>query len=894
MDRFEASLSRALVRWVREVDANARGILVAIAGVTVAFFVYAAMTLGINSDNVTLVAEHLPARQNYLEFARSFPNIENVMLVVVDGETPEVAREATYTLRDALAKRPDLFHEVYIPGSGDFFEKHGLLYRELDDLDEFALQIANAQPILTALEREPTVANLASLIQTGLEQADQNGPGIDELAGLLDQVGEATVEAYQEFPLAVSWEEILLRGSSVDSVTQWTIVVDPVLDFGSLFAAEAPMQEIRRIALENDLDPDRGVTIRLTGNPVLNYEEMAGLLWDIGLGGVITFFFVILVLFRALRSLRLVIASVVTLLVGLVWTGAFAAAAVGALNLISIAFAILFIGLGVDFAIHFGMAFAAERRDQGLPCEAAIAAAIDSIGASLVLCGFTTAIGFLVFWPTEYRGVAELGAIAGVGMFIILFLTLTLFPALMLGWLKIPDDLVVPAPTRVDRGLALRLARTPRMVVTIGVLAGLGALPLLLQLRFDAHVIEMRDPDTRSVQAFRDLLADGNSSPWYVNLMATDETQAAEVSRALEARPEVGRTVRLASYVPTDQEEKLEILEDLSFLMEAPPRGVPEAPRYSVGEQRDALRDLLSVLTDAERPDEDSPLRTSLDALEDRLRTFLARLERGDDTERALADFRAVLLERFPAEIARFRNSLAVSEVALEDLPEELVGRLRARDGTLRIQAYPEDELQDFDSLKRFVSSVLEVDPKAAGIAINLVEFGEATARSFRQALFSAAIAISALLFLLWRRPADVGLVLAPLALGSILTCASMAVIDMSFNFANVLVLPLLFGIGVDSGIHLVHRARHDAAGAGGSLVESATAGAVFYSAMTTTLSFGTLALSGHEGMHTLGVMLTIGMFFTVVANLVFLPALLVVAGVSKPTEAGATEADAA
>jgi predicted RND superfamily exporter protein len=205
---------------------------------------------------------------------------------------------------------------------------------------------------------------------------------------------------------------------------------------------------------------------------------------------------------------------------------------------------------------------------------------------------------------------------------------------------------------------------------------------------------------------------------------------------------------------------------------------------------------------------------------------------------------------------------------------------LRAPDGTLRIQAYPEEELQDFDALKRFVTSVLEVSPKAAGIAINLVEFGEATARSFRQALLSAAIAISTLLFVLWQRPKDVGLVLAPLALGSMLTCASMALLDMSFNFANVLVLPLLFGIGVDSGIHLVHRARRDASTSGHSLVESTTAGAVFYSAMTTTLSFGTLALSGHEGMRTLGVMLTIGMFWTVVANLVFLPALLVVTGV--------------
>jgi predicted RND superfamily exporter protein len=185
-----------------------------------------------------------------------------------------------------------------------------------------------------------------------------------------------------------------------------------------------------------------------------------------------------------------------------------------------------------------------------------------------------------------------------------------------------------------------------------------------------------------------------------------------------------------------------------------------------------------------------------------------------------------------------------VSGVGFDDLPAELTRRLQTEDGVARIQVYPADELQDFETMKRFVTSVLSVEPKAAGIAINLVEFGEATARSFRQALLSAAVAISSLLFLLWRRPADVALVLAPLALGSLLTCASMALLDMNFNFANVLVLPLLFGIGVDSGIHLVHRARHDAARNQVPLVESATAGAVFYSAMTTTLSMRACAPS--------------------------------------------------
>lgn len=885
---LQRMLTPRLQRWLQFIAARPTTISTVGVVMTLAFFVYAFLFLGINADNLSLVSKSLTSRQNHAAFSALFPNLEEAMLVVVDGETPALAREATDALAAELESMGDTFRDVYVPGGGKFFEEHALLYRTTEELDEFADQLAALQPVLASLESDPSLVQLAELVRLGFEANGDSGVDPSQWTALLDEVGNATVTVYEEAPVRISWETMLLAGSDLEIPTRRVIVVDPHLDYERILVAGATIDAIEEATHAVGLDTMPGVQVRVTGNPALNHEEMLGLAWDIGGAGVFCFMLVAVILYFAFRSWQLVIASLATLLIGLIWTGAFAAVTIGELNLISIAFAILFIGLGVDFAIHFGMAFTAERREKGLPNAGALAAAVDSIGASLVLCGFTTAIGFLVFLPTEYRGVAELGAIAGAGMFIILFLTLTLFPALLLGWLEIPNDYKVPAPTRIEQGLAIRLARIPRAVCAVAVLAAIGAVPLLFNLRFDAHVIEMRDPDTPSVQAFRDLLADGNTSPWYVNLLASNPDRAAELAETLEARPEIGRTVQLSSYVPEDQEEKIEILDDLGFMLEAPARGPDGAPTYSVQEQTEALITLHGVLRNANRPPEDSILVASLDALEARLTVFLERIESETKPERVLAEFQAVLLEQFPDEIGRFRRSLSVSGIELATLPEELVRRLRAPDGTLRIQAYPEEELQDFESLKQFVTAVLEVDPKAAGIAINLVDFGEATARSFRQALLSAAIAISTLLFVLWRRPADVALVLAPLTLASILTCASMVIIDMSFNFANVLVLPLLFGIGVDSGIHLVHRARHDAdqeteGVAGGSLVESSTAGAVFYSAMTTTLSFGTLALSGHEGMRTLGVMLTIGMFWTVIANLVVLPALLVVTGISKP-----------
>jgi len=869
-----------LQQWLDMIAGRANTVVTVCVGLTLVLLVYVFFNLGINSDNLSLVSKSLESRKNHAAFAALFPNLEEAILVVIDGETPALARDATHALAAELESMGETFKNVYVPGGGTFFEENALLYRTPDELEDFADQLLRLQPLLASLERDPSLVKLAQIVRLGLDSANEAALDPSQWTSLFDQLSEATVSIYEEAPLRVSWETLLLAGSDLEIPTRRVIVVDPYLDYEKILVADSSMNAIAAAVIATGLDALPGVQVRVTGNPALNHEEMLGLARDIGGAGVFCFLLVAGLLYFAFRSWRLVIASLSTLLVGLIWTAAFAAATIGEVNLISIAFAILFIGLGVDFAIHFGMAFAAERRDHGLPSREALHKAIDSIGASLVLCGFTTAIGFLVFLPTEYRGVAELGAIAGAGMFIILFLTLTLFPALMLSVLQIPDDVVVRAPTRIDRAIALRLARTPRLICGAALLAGIGSIPLLLQLRFDAHVIEMRDPDTPSVQAFRDLLADGSTSPWYVNVMAQDPQMAADIAERLEERPEIGRTVRLTSYVPEDQDEKIEILDDLAFLMEAVPRTADSTPRYSAEEQIQALRELRDVLRDVERPKQDVLVVASLDALERRLSTFLVRIEKDPDPNPTLAEFEAVLLERFPEEIRRFRRSLSVTPIALEDLPPDLVRRLRAPDGTLRIQAYPEEELQDFETLKRFVTSVLEVSPKAAGIAINLVEFGEATARSFRQALLSAAIAISTLLFVLWQRPKDVGLVLAPLALGSMLTCASMELLGMSFNFANVLVLPLLFGIGVDSGIHLVHHARRDASTSGHSLVESTTAGAVFYSAMTTTLSFGTLALSGHEGMRTLGVMLTIGMFWTVVANLVFLPALLVVTGV--------------
>jgi len=874
VSRSENLITDALVSWTAAVSRRPGAVVVATGVATLGLAFYAATHLGIDSDNVGLIAKDLPSRRNHEAFAALFPNLENALLIVVEAETPELSRDAADVLTEQLRLRPDAFTDAYIPGGGSFFERTGLLYRSVPELEEFADRMARVQPLLAELERDASISNFTSLVRQGLDAMGDASDEADQWAKVLDQIGRATVEVYSEYPLAVSWEDMLVEGSSLDVRNRRVIIAHPVLDFESVFAAARPLKIIHELSDDLGYTAEHGVSIRVTGNPALNYEEMIGIAWDVGGSGVFCFALVVGILVIALRSVKLVAAAVIALLSGLIWTLAFAAFAIGHLNLVSVTVAVLFIGLGVDFAIHLGMSYA-DLLHAGRSNLQAQEGAVRSVGSSLVLCTVTTAIGFFVFIPTDYRGVAELGLISGVGMFIILFLTLTLMPALLCTWL---------APSgreRASGGLRFRDRwwthpdRYGAWVRRIAAVAFVGALCLLPDARFDENIINMRNPHTESVQAFNDLLSQsGMASPWFINAVAPDLESAQRLADRLNDLESVAHTVTLRDYVPAQQAEKREILADIGYFFPPAISSGDPPVRKSVEEQIDALRELHAYLGHTGAVLGDSPLRDSMRALRAELERFLEKVEGDGDAETALANLQTVLLSGFADQMKRLRNALEPSEVALADLPAPLVARMIAADGSARVQIYPRESLIDEMAFSQFVAEVQEIAPNAAGVAINLVGFADATKSSFRQALISALIAIAVLLWMLWRQFVDVVLVLAPLILSSLLTCAAMVLLDLPFNFANVIVIPLLLGVGANSGIHLVHRAKYITRD-GEELLATTTARAVFYSALTTAVSFGTLAFSSHRGMASLGIVLTIGMILTIVCTLVVLPALL-------------------
>lgn len=872
MTEIEARLAGGLARFVAKAARRPGWVIGVVVAITLALMPYIALNLGINSDHTRIVSPDIPSQIAHREFSALFPILDDAILVVIDGDSPERARAASVALEQALERRPDLVHRLYEPGGGEFFERHGLLYRTPEELETFADHMLQMQPIIGAIEADPSLASFTRLIRQGLGNVDAAEGNADQWSKILDRINRAAVSVYSEYPVSVSWEELMLRGSALEVRTRRVLVVDPVLDFESILPARAVIEGIHELIQELELVPGRGVTVRLTGNPALNHEEMWGLAWDIGGAAVFCFGIVAFVIRRALGWWSITFAALTTLIVGLVWTAAFAAAAIGHVNLVSICFAILFIGLGVDFSIHLGMQYA-HLRNQGVGHAQALDGGVRAVGSSLVLCTATTAIGFYCFVPTDYLGVAELGLVSGTGMVIILILTLTLFPALLTVWQGTDRDGGEEGSLRFASQSFHWIDQHAAWVRRSALVAAVGGACLLPFADFDPDVVKLRDPSTESVQAFADLLDQNDvSSPWFANALAPDLESAEPLRAKLKQLPEVAEIVTLTDFVPKDQEEKREILEDLAFIFEVVPvlDGTEEpTPEDQVAALRD-LRDFLVAMPDLGESD----LAASVDLLRAQLDQLIARIELDEDPSVALAALEEALLGRLPAQMTLLRSAFTPDPVTLDSLPADLRERMIAPDGRARIQIFPAQHLGREEALEQFALAVSGAVESPTGLAVNLVEFSRVTVESLTQALFIAVGLIATLLLILWRRVRETLLVLTPLALGAILTVATTVLVGLSFNFANIIVLPLMLGIGVDSAIHLVHRARAEQLAVGG-LMGTTTARAVFFSAITTVVSFGTLTFSSHGGMASLGALLVIAMSFTLLSNLVVLPAIL-------------------
>jgi hypothetical protein len=339
-------------------------------------------------------------------------------------------------------------------------------------------------------------------------------------------------------------------------------------------------------------------------------------------------------------------------------------------------------------------------------------------------------------------------------MFIVFFFTTTFFPALLSSWLRCDAPEVPPHAFKLEKSAFNVVESRPALVRWTALVLGFAAVASFPYATFDANNVLLRDAESESVSTFDELLAgEDEASPWFANALAPDFPAARELADRLAELDVVSTAITLEDYVPDDQVEKREILMDLAFLLE--PTGARVHEARSSEEERAALRE-LAVLLRARAGEVGPELATSMALLEEELDDFLAQPDPGDVRLTTLDE---VLLDPMPRQIARLRRALEPDEVTLESLPTEIVRRMIASDGRVRVQAYPATDLRKPNALPRFVHAITAIEPSATGMAVNLVGFGDATVESFQQALISAIVLITIFVLVLWRRLREAALV---------------------------------------------------------------------------------------------------------------------------------------
>jgi len=818
--------------------------------------IYDVARFSINTDIEALLSPNLPWHQRQLELTQAFA--QKGITAVVRAPSPENAALATSALADKLAKDPNLYRQVTQPDSGDFFDRNGLLYGSLSDVRTTAEGLSRARPFLAALAADPSLRGVANVLASAAESVRAGRLKLEQLAWPLSLAKTTLGDVLAGKPAFFSWQE-LLRGHALPaSDSRHFVEVAPKLDFTALQPGRAATEGIEKAAA--DLT-SLGADVRLTGQVPMNDDQFSVIRSSALRDTLTAALGVLVVLWLALRSFKLIASVFFSLVVGLSATAALGLVMVGSFNLISIAFFVLFVGLGVDFGIQFSVRYRTERHELG-SLRQALCSAAHKTGKPLSLAAAATAVGFFAFLPTSYRGLSELGLIAGCGMLIAFLCSITLVPAMVTA-LNPPGE---PAPIgfKVLAPVDDFLQRHRVAVILCTFLGVLAGTPLLFHLSFDFNPIDLQNPTSPSVVTYRQLQSEPQTSGNDAEILAPSLDQADQIAKRLASIPEVSQALTLTNFIPADQEQKIAALHAAAHALGPAlnPRRRPAPP--SDQEDVASIRHAADAL--------DQAAAGAQGSVADDARSLAGLLRQLAD---AAPDTRSraakAIISPLDYDLARLSKSLAPQTITLQNLPPNLVRDWMLPDGRARVQALPKGDPNDIEVLRKFAIAVLHAEPSAAGAAVSYYESARTVTRAFIEAGVLALVAISILLYIALRRTTDVLLTLIPLLLAGAVTLQVSVLWGLPLNFANIVALPLLLGVGVAFKIYYIMAWRAGKTG----LLQSTLTRAVIFSAMTNAVAFGSMWVSNYPGMSSMGKMMALALLCTMAAAVLFQPVLM-------------------
>ena len=862
--------------------------------------VLAVLSLWVTAQGLTfktgrgdLVAKGLPYVERYENYRGQFEDLDG-MVVVVESEKPTEMSDFAEVLGKKLQAVPHLFSKVVYKIDTSYFRSRFLLYFNQDELETFSRKLESHQnflvavngspglhPLLSSINAEISFGMVDSLLTDFLGEEEEKESDSDEDLTLLIRVLEEMTRFLSGETIYRSPWQALFKGDTVSLREQGYMVsknedmlfmlVVPNDDETSFTGYKDSVERARQLIAETRKEFP-AIKVGLTGEDVISSDEMVTTQDDVETASKIALAGVALLFIIAYQGVIKPLLALFCLLLGLSWTMGFTTLTIGHLNILSVVFTTILIGLGIDFGIHILERFK-EERQQGNELLPALQKTLQGTGKGNFSGAITTAIAFGAMVLTDFIGIVELGWIAGWGIIFCMIAMLLVLPALITleeKWRK-PIYVQIKSSTEKERGQIDKLFDHYYLIIAVCTVLVLIASLSLKDLRFDYNLLNLQAKGTEAVKYEMKIIESAGRSAWSAAILADSLEEVREKESQLKALPTVAQVKSITRVIPNHQKENADIIRKSLAPTLKDLKVEPEDVDFSWKALNKALKGIQFKLQGREGNELDQ-LQIARNLIKS-FREQSQKMEPGLAAQR-LDIFSQLLFKDYRNLIDELKVNAVVDLVRLEEIPEELRKRYISQTGKYVANIFPSVDIWNLDERKKYLNDLRSVDPNVTGTAVHMFESTRLMKEGYVNGGLYAMIAIIIYVSFLFRNIRTVFFVLLPVLVGSVWTVGVMEMIGLKLNMANLVILPLILGIGVVNGIHITHRYREEE-DKDASVLTKSTGQAVLLSSLTTMIGFGSMMVANHYGVFSLGLILTLGVFNCLVASVTFLPALL-------------------
>jgi uncharacterized protein len=843
---------------------------------------YTVQHLEFHTDRNDLVGSEKRYHQNFLRLKEEFPTQDD-LVVVVESENLEKNRQFVERLGARLEAEPDLFTDVFYKGDLRMMGSKALLFVPEESLAEMLESLQDFRPFIEQFAQATNLNSFFKLVnqrfRTARAEANPENQALLNALPALERIVGETAGSLRQTGTPASPGINLLFGAGPEAEREMYITFAE----GRLYlvTARARHESLNANAIErlrelvHQIQADvPGLNVGLTGEPVLEYDEMVQAQKDTSMASMVALVLCAMIFIFGYYETGRPLKASLCLLVGLGYTMAFTTFFIGHLNILTITFAPILIGLAIDFGVHLITRYEEELR-HGQTEQAAIERAFVHTGQGIFTGAFTTAGAFFAMAWTDFKGIQEMGIICGAGMLLCLIPMMTLLPVLLLrGRQNVIDHTQGERLKRRAQIEQLWLSRPVHVVVATIVFSAV----CVLQFRnvyFDYNLLNMQSKNLPAVVYEHKLIDSASKSVLFAAVVADTLEESKALIAKLEELPAVAGVDSMAEFLTQDQSEKLglvrRIKQEAELIQFAP---VDPSP-VNVSDLSRTLWSLQGYLGLAiKQVKQDEPeLAVQFAGLRDSIGNLRRALVKDEAVAaRQVQRFQQALFGEVRQLFDSLRNQDDSAPLEVADLPEPLRNRFVGVTGKHLLQVYPNQDIWQRPNQAEFVRQLRTLDEDVTGTPVQLYEYTTLLLDSYLEAARYALIAIAILVFIHFRSPVAVVLALLPVGLGAVWLLGVMGFAGIPLNPANVMTLPLVIGIGVTNGIHILNRFGEERNPA---IFGKSTGKAVVVSGLTTIAGFGSLLLAQHQGISSLGLVMSLGVTTCMIAGLTFLPAVL-------------------